>query len=286
MILRNSSMILLLAVSMGLLLPSFAGILEPLIVPALLLMMSFSLTGIELEAKGDRKGALVGFTLNYILLSGLILVLASTVEKDSLRQGFVVMAAVPPAIGVLPLTRLLRGDVHLTLCAEALSYGAALVLLPGMIAVFSGSEGIGTDYVAMTSAILILLPLAASRFLKRLNLDPVPPINLGLFVVTYAVIGLNHGAVCSDAGGVAFIAIIRTFAIGSVVYLLARSAGISPERRISYTLLSSYKNLGLAAAISVMLFGPEAGIPAAICILAENGFFILLDMARNRAILI
>ncbi len=46
---------------------------------------------------------------------------------------FVVMAAVPPAIAVLPLTRLLNGDVRLSLYSEALCYLASLVLMPAII---------------------------------------------------------------------------------------------------------------------------------------------------------
>lgn len=286
MIFRDSSLVLLLAIAMGLTLPAPSGLAEVLITPALLLMMSFSLTEIDLRVRGDLRGGLTGFFINYVLLSGLILALASVVEKESLHQGLVVMAAVPPAVAVLPLTRLLNGDVRLSLYGEALSYGAALFLMPGLIYLFSGRGDVSIEYVARTSAILILLPIIASLYLKRLNLDPVLPINLGLFIVTYAVVGLNRGDLLVNAGELAAIAFMRTFAIGSAIYLLARAAGSSPEKRISYTLFGSYKNLGLAAAVSVVLFGPEAGIPAAVCILAENGFYILLTWARNRARLI
>jgi BASS family bile acid:Na+ symporter len=158
--------------------------------------------------------------------------------------------------------------------------------MPGLIFLFSGRGDVSIEYVARTSVVLILFPIIASRYLKRLDIDPVLPINLGLFIVTYAVIGLNRGDLLVNAEDLAVIAFMRTFAIGSAIYLLARAAGASPEKRISYTLFGSYKNLGLAAAVSVVLFGPEAGIPAAVCILAENGFYILLSWARNRASLI
>ena len=47
------------------------------------------------------------------------------------------------------------------------------------------------------------------------------------------------------------------------------------------TLLSSFKNLGLAAAVSLMLFGPRAAVPSAVCILAETGFYIIFSAAKN-----
>ena len=74
------------------------------------MMMVFSMVEIDLSIIGDLKGAIIGFGLNYILLSGLILLLSSNLGDEGLRQGFVVMAAVPPAIAILPLTKLLGGN--------------------------------------------------------------------------------------------------------------------------------------------------------------------------------
>jgi BASS family bile acid:Na+ symporter len=117
---RSSSFIFALAVILGLCYPAPAHILEPLITPALLMIMIFSIVEIDLSTRGELKGTLIGLCLNYILLSSLIIVLSSFLADESLRQGFVVMAAVPPAVAVLPLTKLLRGDSRLSLYAEAI----------------------------------------------------------------------------------------------------------------------------------------------------------------------
>lgn len=85
-------------------------------------------------------------------------------------------------------------------------------------------------------------------------------------------------------GDVAWIAIARTFALGSAVFIMARLAGLKGSQAISCTLLGSFKNLGLAAAVSLLLFSPAAGLPAAFCVLAESAFFILLA-SRDHAIL-
>lgn len=94
--------------------------------------------------------------------------LLHNLQDEALSQGFIVMAAVPPAVAILPMTRLLQGDSHLSLCSEAISY------------------------------------------------------------------------------------------------------------------LASYKNLGLAAAISLLLFGPAASSPSAFAVLAETVFFIFLTIAKPR----
>lgn len=267
---------------LGLAVPGPAQYMEQLIIPALLLMMSFSLTDVDLRAKGDLRGALVNFALNYGLLSGLILLLSFSLEDEALRCGFIVMAAVPPAIAVLPFSRLLSGDMLLSLYSEAICYLASLVLMPGIIFLFTSKTGVSIGYVVEITVLMILLPVAASRALRRVKADPVPPINLGFFLVNYIVIGLNSSLFFGDLGGIsstASIALARTFGMGIAVYLASFVAGASPSQRISFTLFSSYKNLGLAAAVSLVIFGPKAAIPSAVCILAETGFYIFLAAA-------
>ncbi len=274
---------------LGLAVPGPARYMEQLIIPALLIMMIFSLTEVDLKAKGDLQGALLNFALNYGLLSGLILLLSFSLEDEALRCGFIVMAAAPPAIAVLPFSRLLLGDMLLSIYSEAACYLASLVMMPGIIFVFTSGTGVSLGYVVEITVLMILIPIAASRILRRakLGIDPVIPINLGFFIVNYAVIGLNSGLLYGDAGGseisrVALIALARTFGIGVCIYLASSAAGISFPRKISHTLFGSYKNLGLAAAVSLVIFGPQAAVPSAVCILAETGFYISLAAAFRR----
>ena len=142
------------------------------------------------------------------------------------------------------------------------------------------------SYISEISLLLILLPIIVSRFLRGYRIDTVPPINLGFFLVTYTVIGLNTQAIFGEVTAVALITFVRTFVIGAVVYFIASLAGEVVEKKISYTLFASFKNLGMAAAVSLVLFGPKAGIPAAVCILAETSFYIFFAALRHHGILI
>jgi BASS family bile acid:Na+ symporter len=281
-ILKNSAFVFLLAILLGFVMPSSSRFTEPFITPALMLMMAFSLTEVDLRARGALRSSLIGFLLNYGLLSGLIISLAYTLENESLRSGLIVMAAVPPAVAVLPMTRLLSGDVLLSLYAETVSYLASPILMPVMIFAFTSRTEVRLGYLVETALLLILVPALASRYIRRLPLDPVLPINAGFFLVTYTVIGLNIGAPWELIGPVGPIALARTFGIGIAVYIAAALAGSMEGRRISYTLLGSFKNLGLAAAVALILFGPEAAIPAAVCILAETAFYIVLYLVKSR----
>jgi len=287
-LLKNSSFIFAISIILGFILPGAARYSEPLVTPALLVMMTFSLTEIDIRTEGDLRGGLYCFVMNYILLSGLILLLSYTLPEEKLRYGLVVMAAVPPAIAVMPLTRLLEGEVKLSLYGEVLCYAAGIVLIPGLIFIFASKSGVDLLYVFEIALLMILLPIFISRLgpIRHLKIDPVLPINAGFFLINYTVVGLNSYTIFGYIQPLAVVAFARTFLIGTVVYLLARFKGVDYPKRISYTLFSSYKNLGLAAAISIALFGPAAGIPIAVCILGETLFYIFLSLARNRANLI
>ena len=281
---KNTAFILTLAVAFGFLWPEPAERIEALVIPALFLMMAFSMAGIELGLPPIR-GALAGFLINYLFLSGLILCLAPLVlEEEALVLGFVVMAAVPPAVAVVPLTKLLAGDVRLALYSEALSYLASLALTPLIVLIFAGEAGVGVRVGDTLEIVLLLifLPILASRYVGRLRIDPAHPINAGLFAVTYIVVGLNSSAISTEVGGVLLIAFARTFASGALVYAVSALAGIERPQRIAYTLFGSFKNLGLAATVALLLFGPRAAVPAAVCILTETGFYILLSALDGR----
>ncbi len=285
-LIQNTTLVLILSVLFGLVLPGPAVATEAWVTPALMVMMAFSLTEFNLsgniKSAGDLKRSFLGLFLNYGLLSGLILLLSHGLEDDAIRQGFIIMAAVPPAVAVLPMTRILNGDMRLSFSGEILSYLASLLLMPLIIYLFFRQAGISPLYLLQISIVLILIPALASRLVRLLPVNPLLPINLGFFLVTYTVIGLNQGALWSDGGSVVWISFARTFAVGLVVYVLARSAGLDKEHSISFTLLGSFKNLGLAAAVSLLLFGPAAGLPAAFCVIAETAFFIFLSFARSR----
>lgn len=285
-LIRNSSFIFAISIILGFILPGPAHYCEPLVWPALLVMMTFSLTEIDLRTWGDPRESLMGFALNYVLLSGLIILLSYTLEDEVLRYGLVVMASVPPAVAVLPLTKLLDGDMRLSLYGETLCYVAGIFLMPGIIFIFTSRSGVSLQYVFETALLMILLPVLLSRLARRIRIDHVLPINAGFFLINYTVLGLNSSAIFENIGPLAGIAFARTFLIGTAVYLLAKLRGVEYSKRISYTLFSSYKNLGLAAAVSMALFGPEAGVPVAVCILGETMFYILISSARNRASLI
>src|SRR5437867_11704435 len=136
---------------------------------ALILGMTFSLTEISISGISPREELrrfLVAFGMSYVVLSGLILSFAVLSPDPQIRNGWVLMAAVPPAIAVVPITSILKGHTRRSLICLALLYVLALGLVPAITLVFTNQAAPFGELVWQT-VLLIGVPLVASRFLRR-----------------------------------------------------------------------------------------------------------------------
>ena len=89
----------------------------------LVVAMTLALTEIRVEGlrfRTELRAFSVASFWNYGVLTGLVLVFALLTPDPDLRAGWVVMAAVPSAIAVIPLTSILRGNVRSALVSTAL----------------------------------------------------------------------------------------------------------------------------------------------------------------------
>ncbi len=295
-LLKSSNFIFLIAFLLGLFLGGFASMLKGFILPALVLIMSLSTTQITLteltHAKDYIWDILFVFVINYLFLSGLILLANYLLIKDhDLYVGFVVMAAIPSAVAVLPFTYLLRGEIMVSLMGSISLYLLALVVAPLISLQLLDVARI--DPVKLVAALIqmILVPFLISRLLikwkgfRHVKENTNLLVNLAFFLIIYAVIGMNRSVFLRHFDIliiVSSIAFLRTFVSGHIVDVFSRLVGTGRERRMSYVLFGSFKNLGLAAAIAIVLFNERAAIPAAVTIPFELLFFIWFDYFQKR----
>ena len=107
--LRNRDVILFLALVLGLTAGQFAGYTDKLVLPALGLVMTLSVLGVPSSIFRSPL-ALVRPTLaaticSFFLLGGLLVGLSRLlIQNQEIRNGFVIMATVPPAVAVIPFT--------------------------------------------------------------------------------------------------------------------------------------------------------------------------------------
>jgi len=295
-LLKNSNLTFLVAFLLGLLLGDYASPLKSFILPALVLIMSLSTTQITLSQlihfKKYFRDILFVFFINYIFLSGIILLANQLLVKDhDLYVGFVVMAAIPSAVAILPFTYLLRGEMMVSLVGSASLYILALGMAP-LISFHLLDVG-RIEPLKLISILIqmILIPFFVSRGLLKLKAfhrvkeNTSVLVNLAFFLIIFTVIGMNRSTFLGHFDIlilVSSIAFLRTFVSGHLINLFAKLAGADRERRMSYVLFGSFKNLGLAAAIAIVLFNERAAIPAAVTIPLEILFFIWFNYFQKR----
>jgi len=292
-ILSNSPLVLGLATILGLAAPQLGAPLAFLIVPALIVAMTFALQSITLNPKrlkNDIKPGLSALAINYGLLSGTIIALAFLLAPNQdIFAGLVIMAAIPAAIAVVPFTYLLKGDSSLSLVGEVIIYVGSLAIAPIIAIAFLGTS-IAIDRLLESLVLLIIVPLILSQLIRKWRCCDEfsftkPAVALSIGLVTYIIIALNQEAIFSQPALVLpllLICFLRTFVIGVLVYFVLKKA--KKAERVSYALFASFKNEGVTAAVAIALVSPLAALPAAFGSILELAFFVFLGrFLLNRA---
>jgi BASS family bile acid:Na+ symporter len=257
---------------------------------SLMVMMSLSLTSLQLRGLKVKDHAVSirrAFVLSFFLSSGTTILMAFLFQGE-LRLGWIIEAAVPSAVSVVPFTYLMKGDLEPTLVSTAALYLIALAFTPLLTLLFLGQpidEGILLVYVGL----LILLPMGISRLLRRVEISQEnkgAAINVAFFVLIVAVAGPNRHVFFNDwtlLAGLIAVAIIRIFVIGLLCNWYLTRKRIPREQRVPEVLFSTYKNTGMAAALALALIGPAAAVPATVCTVVEITWLIFLSKYIFRA---
>jgi BASS family bile acid:Na+ symporter len=273
-------LIFLSAIILGILLPP-PDVAKEAIIPLLIILMTFSTT--KLRFRIGRKlifHAFNCFLINYIFLTSVIIFASYLlIQNEDHLRGFIVMAAIPPAIGIVPFSFLLKGDVEVAVAGEIFCYLLSLFFAPFLIFLLL-SEEIDPLYLLQLLLLLIFLPLLLSRLIPSHPLEKIV-IPLSFAGIIYIVIGLNQGYLYAPFLLPLFIvSFLRTFVTGTSFLLFKRI--LEREKAITYSLFASYKNLGATAGIAIALFGIEASLPAAIGIIFEIFYIIYFGLAGSR----
>lgn len=282
---------------LGLLLDHGAEWTRPLVLPALGWVMTLSIMGISsrtFKAPGSMLfQALMGTLMSYGVLSAILLTMGALLVNDpELWSGFVIVAAVPPAVAVIPFADFIKGDRVYALFGTTGAYLAGLILMPLLALLF-----LETDIAEPLSILIIILelivgPFVVSRILIRTRLDKKidpykgPMTNWSFFLVVYTVVGLNQEHIVHDPVGllpVVLISVCTTFLLGFVLEKICAFFKIDAAVTKSVVLLGTLKNYGMAAGISLALFSRETALPATVSTIFMIIYFIWLNFkAKNR----
>ncbi len=276
--LRNRDFILLFGVVCGLFLDRGTLWTQPLVLPALGVVMTLSTMGISGSAFRP-PGALIrpffaGVFMSYGVLSGVILIMGKLlIHDDALWSGFVILAAVPPAIAIIPFADFLGGNRFYALIGTMGGYLGGLLLMPFTALLFLRTSISNPSSILKVIIVLLVIPFVLSRVLIWTKLEErIAPYkgtitNWSFFLVVYTVVGLNQEHFFRNPVGlipVVLIAVATTFILGFVIEWIGKIAKLDQEITTSLVLLGTLKNYGLAAGIALALFGKETALPATV----------------------
>ena len=282
-ILESYSIMMLSGLALGLVSGGFPSHTKEISMASLAVLMTLSLSNVGL---GDARGkehiehSARALLINYGLLTGLILALGVLFSRDY-WWGWVLMAAAPSAVSIVPFTTVMGGQTTKALFSTAVNYVAALLLMPAITLILIGSA-VSAESVVSSLLLLIILPMAASRLVMRLRLSKSANtimINLSFALLIFAVTGANRDAFLGSPMivlAVSAVGILRTFGTGMGTEFVLKRRGVPKSDRITYVLFASYKNLGLTATLAIALFEPIVAVPATICIVFEVLWVIFL----------
>ena len=295
-LLNNRNFIFLLAITFGLALPQAAQWTKIVMMPALALVMMLATINVPnnyfLNPRAILKPSLAGILMTYGILNGAILLLSALLIGDhNLWIGFVLIAAVPPAVAVIPFTAILEGSVSNTLSGTVASYLAALLIMPLMFWIFIGT-GFDDPYkLVRIMLLLIVLPLVLSRMILYFNwqdrLAPVrgPLTNWGFFIVLYSIIGVNRDLIFSQpltiipVTGIAF---ATTFILGWIIQKIGVLLNVDKKNIVSLVLQGTLKNQGISGGLAIALFAKEAAVPSAVYSICMILYIMWLDWRKSK----
>ncbi|MEI8174263.1 MAG: hypothetical protein WCH07_12390 [Deltaproteobacteria bacterium] len=296
-IMRNRNVIILLAITSGMLFHHGAQWTRHLVLPLLALIMTLSTMGIDSHIFRTPRSlfvpAFLGIVMNYAVLGNLIILMgAFLIHDEAIWIGFVTLAAVPSAVAVIPFTRLLNGNKTYATFGTIGSYTGALIITPLIAIGLLDTHLIDTTKLLIVTIVLIALPIAVSRLLIRKRLsDYIEPVkgmitDWGFFLIIYTIIGLNWKNIMTHPFSlvpVAIIAFMSTFLLGFLIQWVGTLFHVEKANLTVLFLLGTLKNYGLAGGIALYLFNQEAALPAVVLTIFMTIYVTWLNFKKQQA---
>jgi len=295
-LLRNRNSVLILSLATGLIWGKGAQWTETTTLPALAIVMTLSVMGITGDTFRSFRTfitpALTGIVMNYVVLGGIILGLSKLfIHDEALWSGFVIIAAVPPAVAVIPFTFFLKGDTDFSLIGTISAYLGALLITPLMVLLFIGTSFVDPLKLMIITIELIFAPLLFARILIMTGIARlIEPIkgditNWSFFLVSYTIVGLNQQVFLTQTLSllpVAMISFASTFLLGWIIGLFCKIARLDKKKTTSIVLLGTLKNYGLAGGLALSFFDTKTAIPSTVSVVFMIFYIIWLEFRKNR----
>jgi bile acid:Na+ symporter, BASS family len=295
----RSTSLFLLAMVLGITLHQGAEIGVSLTLPALTVILTVTLLRMP-RGFFRRPGPLLapsilGIVMSYLVLGNLIIWSGyyPSISNEGLWVGIVLVAAVPPAVSIIPLSKLFRAEPAYSFAGLAGAYMGAILIAPLIGLGFLKYIPLNYTGIILLILELIVLPLGISRLAVDKEWDKIIEPHEGrindwcFFIVFYALVASCYKLAVSrplDVFFIALIAVASTFLVGFIIEKAGKFYGVSKDKTTSILLLGTLKNYGLAGGIALTVFNKEAALPAMVFIIIMFLYEIWLKARMNRVI--
>lgn len=297
-ILLNRNSILVFAVVIGLIAGDSAAIFKDYTFLALAVTMAFSMTGISLSYLKNplnfTKPMLMGALLNYVFFTIVLLPLAWwMMPNKNLFYGFVVIAAAPPGVAIIPFSYILKGKVEYAIIGVTGAFLASIIIAPLLVNIFASSQDVKPFDLFKMMVQLVLIPMLVSRFLLYKPLfkyiEPIrgKVVDWGFAVLIFVAVGVNRHVFFTDPIlllKVSFVLFITTFGLGLGFNALAKLFNVDSSLRTTQSMLIAIKSSGFSVFTALTLFGKEAAIPSAVMAVMVLLYLIFLSLRLNKSV--
>jgi len=249
----NRNSILVFAVVMGLVLGEYAEHIKAFNVYILAVTMTFSMTGLNLRVLDSFKKVitpfLVGIFLNYIVFGALVMLVAwLLMPTEQLFYGFVVIAAAPPGVAIIPFSYILKGKVDYAIIGVTGAFVGSILFAPLYVRLFANHSGINPLDLFYTMVSLVLIPMVISQILRVKPILGVVEkvrgrvVDWGFALLIFVAVGVNRQVFFSDPVIlllVSAVLFVSTFGLGFVFDYLSINFGTDRATRIARNMLAT-----------------------------------------------
>lgn len=237
--------------------------------------MGMTLSGADFTRVLRRpRDVLAGAAAQYLVMPLLAIAIARGLDlPDAVAVGVVLLGACPGGTASNVITFLARGDVALSVSMTTVSTLLAPLLTPALV-LWLGGHWMQVDAggLFLSIARIILVPVLLGAGLNRVCGPQVQRVRPVLPAVSVVTILLIVGAVIGrDAEQLRHLALPLAAAVvlhngGGLLagWMAGRALGMDAPRCRAVSIEVGMQNSGLAAALALAHFSPEAALPAAL----------------------
>ncbi len=295
-LINHRDFILLSAFVSGLAIGDQISFLAEYSIYVLALVMIISTTGFSFRAwqpiNKALKTILIASFLNYIVFSlTLILVSWWLMPSEVLWIGFIIIAASPPGIAIIPFSAVLKGDINFSVSGVFGAHIIAMAIAPLMLIIFIGNSLINPIKILLILVQLIIVPLITSRFLRHRKIRPKVDkyrgtvVNWGFFMIIAPIVGLNREVFFSQPDILfrcSLTLLISMFGLAYLLQLILIKLKKDKPFIISAAMTLAIKSSAFSAVTALAFFGEKAALPSAVLAVFVIFFVIVFSFTTKR----